>query len=551
MKTYKYIFAIVLSVICFSSCDDFLDKAPLNLPSTDTFLEDEEQIKMAVAGAHNPLYLQFIGIPFVIYMDNGSDIAAERDATPENMYCNPNSIQVVWTWEHCYRGISRCNFIIDNIDRAKENVSQEKIDRYKAEMRVLRSYYYLVLTDMYGDVPLIEHNVSLQDSYVARTSKDKVVDFIMKECKEAIPSLDEKNQPNTMAITKGLAYAIMARTALYNERWQEAIDNCQAVMGMEGKEYELNPDYASITKLAGKTSKEIIWAIQYNQDDITHTTPKCFISRMGGGYSNKMPVQALVDSYECTDGLSIDKSPLYDPKQPWKNRDPRLGYTIALPGTVFMGYQFETNKDSTKCWNYNVTPAVRVDNLDATHTYASFSGYCWRKYVDEGELRSDGASSINAIVFRYAEILLTYAEAKIELNKIDQSVYDAINKVRKRAGMPNIKPNETQQELRCAVRKERKYEFAGEGLRLSDIRRWKMANKVLNGICYGRVPTGYPSKAPHIDEYGNPDYSTFSEKDKFGTKLGMRVFDASKHYLSPLPYVEIQANKNLKQNPGY
>jgi hypothetical protein len=250
--------------------------------------------------------------------------------------------------------------------------------------------------------------------------------------KRQFPYLAEDNKPNTMAISKGLAYAIIARTALYNERWDKAIEACKKIMDMQGKQYQLDPSYSNLTMIAGKTSKEIIWAIQYNQDDLSQYCPKKFASRLGGGYSNKMPVQALVDSYECTDGLTIDKSPLYDPQHPWNNRDPRLGYTVALPGTVYLGYEFNTNKDSLMCWNYNVTPAVRINNLDATHTYASFSGYCWRKYVDKSELRTDGASSINAIVFRYAEILLTYAEAKIEKNDIDQTVYDAINDVRKR-----------------------------------------------------------------------------------------------------------------------
>lgn len=117
--------------------------------------------------------------------------------------------------------------------------------------------------------------------------------------------------------------------------------------------------------------------------------------------------------------------------------------------------------------------------------------------------------------------------------------------------MPGITKGKSQRELRAIVRKERKYEFAGEGLRLFDIRRWKIADRLMNGMCYGRIPTGYPVSIPLIDEYGNPDYSSFSEKDKFGTKLGVRYFDPNRDYLSPLPSAERQTNPNLTQNPGY
>jgi hypothetical protein len=144
-----------------------------------------------------------------------------------------------------------------------------------------------------------------------------------------------------------------------------------------------------------------------------------------------------------------------------------------------------------------------------------------------------------------------YAEAKIEANQLDASVYEAINKVRSRAGMPTIASGKSQQELRAAVRKERKYELAGEGLRMFDIRRWKIADRLMNGMCYGRIPKGYPTSAPFIDEYGNPDYTNFPEKDKFGTKLGVRFFDPAIHYVSPVPSSEIQVNPNLTQNPGY
>lgn len=552
MKFKKNILSLLLlCALLFVACDSALEKYPLNYPSTETFLQNESEIEMAIVGIHSPFHIFGDLIPFVIHYENGSDIAAHRDHSPELLFQNATSGQLNDLWINMYKSINRCNFILENIHRASGNVSAEKLEVYKAEARVLRAYCYLLLTSFFGDVPLVDHILSLDEAYVSRDPLHTVVDFILTECDAAAPYLQQTNAPNTMAITKGFAWAVKARTALYNERWAAAVDACEKIMALEGTEYLLEPNYSDITMLKGKTSKEIIWAIQFNMDDKTHGIPSRYKSRLAGGFSNKIPVQALVDSYECIDGLSIDKSPLYDPQQPWENRDPRLHQTVVLPGSVFFGYQFESNKDSVKCWDFNRSPAVLIENLDATHAYASYTGYCWRKYCDPLENRTDGVSSINAIVFRYADILLMYAEAKIESNQLDNSVYEAINKVRRRAGMPEITTGKSQQELRSIIRKERKYELAGEGLRLFDIRRWKIAEHLMNGMCYGRVPTGYPTTAPYIDEYGNPDYTNFAEKNKFGTKLGTRFFDPNRDYLSPIPASERQANENLTQNPGY
>lgn len=541
---------ILICLFALISCENVLEKYPLDYPSTETFLQNEDEIRMAIVGIHSVLDIQNDNIPYYMYMDNASDVGSNRDSKPESITQSANGFTGSF-WTNFYKGIYRCNFILENIDRASGKVSADKLEVYKAQAKVMRAYFYHYLTALFGDVPLVDHTLTLSEAYVARTPKDQVVDFIISDCDEAAEYLQETNQPNTMALTKGFAWAVKARTALYNERWNDVINACQNIMALEKTQYVLEPNFGDIFMIKGKTSKEIIWAIQYDQDNKKHLAPSRMKARMTGGFTNTMPVQALVDSYECIDGLSIDQSPLYDPQSPWKNRDPRLDATVALPGSIYFGYQYETDRDSITCWNYNVSPPVRVPNIDATHAYASFSGYSWRKWCDPVEQRSDGASSINAIAFRYADILLMYAEAKIEANALDESVYSAIEKVRARAEMPGIARNKSQHELRCIVRKERKCEFASEGLRMFDIRRWKQADKLMNGICYGRVPTGYPALAPSIDEYGNPNYTDFSEKGKFGTKLGTRFFDPNRDYLSPVPQYEMQANPKLVQNPGF
>ena len=544
MKKILFLFVVILAV----SCSKELQKLPLDAPSTETFPATASEMQAALVGCFSPLNLRFGENPYAVWFEMYSDIAANRDVTPNASWGTPTAGDVNTIWNTMYTVIARCNFLLDHMDRIAD-ASEAAKQKVQGTARFLRAYSYSILSQLYGDVPLIIKSQTLQEAYVGRNPKNEVTDFILTELKAIAALLPETNQPNTMNISSGAAWALASRVALYNERWDEAIEAAQKVMQQEGTEYQLNPDYANITMLSGETSKEIIWAIQFNYNDIYHQTPLSYRSRMAGGYSNRMPVQALIDAYDCTDGLPIDKSPRYDPAHPFENRDPRLARTIALPGSVYYGYQFETNKDSLMCWNYNVSPAVRVNNLDATHTYASFSGYCWRKYADPSE-KDPTRSEINPIVIRYAEVLLNYAEAKVEAGQTDESVYTALNKLRKRAGMPDITQGKTTAELRSVVRRERKVELAGEGLRYFDIIRWKIADRVLNGPCYGRNPRGFLSAAPAIDANGTPDYANVPDRDKMRV-IQVRTFINPANYLWPIPDIEIQTNKQLTQNPGY
>jgi len=224
----------------------------------------------------------------------------------------------------------------------------------------------------------------------------------------------------------------------------------------------------------------------------------------------------------------------------------------ALPGSVFFNYQFETHRDSLKCWNYNTVPATRVDNQDAINAFATFTGYCWRKYVDLEDRVDRTNSEINVIQIRYAEVLLIYAEAKNELGQLDQSAYDAINLVRNRqsVNMPSITAGKSVAEFRSLVHKERLYELAMEGFRLTDLRRWKIAEKAMVGNFYGRVQRGLVAAAPQIDENGLADYSAVPNRADLRV-IEVRTFNKTRDYLWPIPNIEIVTNPKLIQNPGY
>lgn len=546
---------IVLAIIAmfFTSCEDYLDKKPLDNPSGENFLQNEYELEMAVAGCYNSLWKG--GLPYMIPLDALSDIGWSRDGDAIQWagkgLTNSDNSYTAGHWSNFYRGIGRCNYILAKAPELSSKVSADKYNRLIAEVRFLRAYYYSLINELFGGVPLVTKPVELSESQIPRSTKDQVTDFILSELDEAAKYLlitaggEDKGKA-----TKGTALALKSRIALYNGRWSDAAQAAKDVMDMNL--YSLYNNYGDLFFYKGQNASEIIFTVQYKKGIMTMGIPQAFYSRMAKGYSNKVPVQSLIDSYECIDGLPIDKSPLFDPTKSFDKRDPRLNFTVVLPQTLFINIIYESNKDSLKTWDYSTNPPKRVGNTDATNAYASFSGYLWRKYADIADKDDRSNCEIDFILFRYAEVLLNYAEAQIEANQIDQSVYDAINAVRTRpsVNMPPIALGKTQSELRSIIRKERKYELSCEGLRLFDIRRWNIADKVMAGDLLGRIPKGYLSNAPAIDENGTPDYSSVANKSMMRV-IEVRLFDKTKDYLWPIPRIETEVNKALVQNPGY
>jgi hypothetical protein len=556
-KIYCSIIAFILVGLC--SCQkDYLDKTPLSGPSDETYFSNQDELILAVNGLYRYAnYAPLDNMPLNLLLDNGTDIGWDRNNSAlqslgkGNQDSNNGLARSVWT--EGYKVIAKCNFILDNIDKVRDLSTVAIYNRSKAEARFVRAYTYQYLIDYFGGVPLVTKVLTLETAQVAKTPKEDVVEFILKEFTEAAADLPlTYTGADVGRATKGAALAFKARTALNNDRWAEAAEAAKAVMDL--KIYSLHNNYGTLFSYAGQSSPEIIWAFQYLKASRikTHSTANNLLSRNGLGFTNKVPSQSLVDVYPCTDGLNIDRSPLYDPKSPYRNRDPRLTFTIAVPGSIFYNYQFETHRDSVKCWNYNTTPATRVDNQDALNAFATFTGYCWKKYVDLEDRADRTNSEINVIQIRYAEILLIYAEAKNELSQLDQLAYDAINQIRTRpsVNMPVIPPGQTTASFRSLVRKERLYELSMEGFRLSDLRRWRIADKAMTGNFYGRVQRGLLAGPPQIDENGLVNYNNVANLADMRV-IETRVFDTGRDYLWPIPNIETVTNPQLIQNPKY
>jgi hypothetical protein len=545
--------------LSFGACNEsFFEKYPLSAPSDANFLANEAELQMALTACYDNLYYHpHDGVPFVMLLECVSDHGWDRNTSNlqqigQGTHDSKNTFLMDF-WTRMYRGIARCNLILNNLGNAENRTRPEIIRQVEGETRFLRAYFYFYLAELYGGVPLVEKPIALSESQIPKSSKEQIVQFLFNELDDAASKLSPTNNPREGRATKGAALALKSRIALYNRQWNVAIAAASQVMSMEGTEYELYPHYGDLFMYAGESSKETIFAINYLYGFQTNSLPGATISRIAQGMSIKIPTQQRIDSYECIDGLTIDKSPIYDPDHPFENRDPRLKFTCVVPGDIFYGYQFETHRDSLECWNYNVNPPARVANTEATHDYASFSGYLWKKYcdgtVDFGNRRSN--SELNYMMMRYAEVLLNYAEAKIEAGQIDDSVLEAINKVRQRpsVNMPAITARD-QTALREAVRKERSYELGGEGIRIFDIIRWKYSEIVMNNTVYGKVPRGLLAAPPVFDEKGIPDYTNVSNRDQMRV-IERRTFDVNKNYVWPIPFNEIQTNPALEQNPNY
>jgi len=567
MKTLKkYLIIIVGILVIFTGCSERLDLAPLDSPSNVTFYETQDQLTLAINGAYQQAFWLFFGWnPNIAFeqFDNMTDLGFERShAGVKSIALGSHSSstgEIVTAWNQFYRALSRINNLLDNMHKAEDSVSPEFFQQIEGEARFLRAFCYFYLTELYGDVALLNSVPKPEESQIGRTPKNQIVDFIIDDLDYAVQVLPETwSSAEEGRATKGAALALKARVALFNNEYELASQAAQQVINLN--QYSLFPDYETLTHYAGKRSSEVILDIPFLDGVRTSALPRSRGPQGNGSWALSVPSQFLVDSYEAIDGKPIDESALYDPSYPFKNRDPRLDATIVRSQSIWNDYIFESHPDSLQTWivDENGNKIERKVNNTATSAYGTFTGYIWRKYLDPVDFPENVTTSeLNFILMRYAEVLLIYAEAKIESGNIDQSVLDAINEVRARAygvditeisNYPAITTT-SQDELIKIIRRERKIEFAGEGLRLFDIRRWGIAEHVMNGVFVGRPLGTYTTvSTPEINEIGHPIYG--SELSLY-RNVEPRTFEPGRDYLWPIPQPELDVNDAMTQNPGY
>lgn len=514
---------ISLGMILTNACVD-LETQPTDRIVSEFFWKIEQDALMAVNGVYS-----LIPAKDYIYLDCASDIAWNQSSFDiahlmGNGSQTANDKFAIKKWKSSYEIIQRVNTVLENIGRV-DNIDETLRNRLISEVRFIRAMTYSDMIFLWGDVPLVKTTLDIITGYVSRSPKSEVLDFVIDELKNITSTLPEKyDNINTGRVTKGAAMTLLMRVYLRQNMYSETIEMAKEIMDINI--YSLYPDYESLFKYVGENSKEIIFDKQFISTTYNHDLSKVFSPRSAFGSSYIVPLKNLVDSYQMINGYNINSSESgYDPYNPYIDRDPRLKATILVPGDLMYTQEI-----------FNPLPdqnPVGTNAVDNPNTLTSKTGFNFKKYVNPEDIAESNSNSFNnLIILRYAEVLLSYAEAKIEFNKIDESVYKAINDIRLRAGMPIITVGKSQDQLREIVRLERKVEFPLEGLRYFDIRRWSIAEQVIPGRTYGIT---YINKKNELDTL----------------KAEMRYFNASRDYLWPIPEREINVNSNLIQNPLY
>lgn len=543
MKQYSITF-LLASALTLGSCSDFLDRDPLSQASENTFWQTEADAQTGV----NALY-PLLPDSRDFWRDCQSDNSLMTNAWGEGglgYICqgSHNAATGYLSEEWRYGNIRR---ILYYLDRLKDmDIDEAKKKRFEGEARFILALRYYRMTRHFGDIPLIkEKPIDLDEAALPRSPKQEVLDYALANVNKAIDYLPETyTNDNIGRITKGAAltlkadmYLDMASYAKFHkgqdatELWKEAALAAKQVIDLNL--YGLEDDFAYIFKAeANNNNKEVILAFQYKEDEKTHMLPilasPAGTGITGQGWASFCPTRQLVDSYETTEGKTIYESDLYDKNNPWENRDARLKKTFFLPG-------YECLRPNGSYEPYMPHPAYNKDER-INHEGGGITGYMYLKYNDQ-ELEKPSASWTNFSLYRYAEVLLIYAEALNEYDPNNTQIAWAVNQVRKRAELPGVDNLIGNQEaMREKIREERRHEFVAEHKRYFDILRWKIAEKVLNEPGYG------------INKDENAPIGDYTVEQFLGQN---RTFDASKHYLWPIPQSARDKNPNLGQNPNW
>ncbi len=565
MKNILYVLILISSFLIVSCDEDFLEVDSPNL--TDQAVWSDPALTEAfILGLYTSVRIVdkepgHNGEDTPAGFGRGFHWAMWCSVSDETIYSNDDDTYLVqtgqlspsnygWmstTWGRSYRNIREVNLALSNID-TDDSVFEDDLKRLLvAELHFIRAFRYFELLRAFGKVSMMgDHVYSMNDDFTPlydRKEIPEVVAYILSELEMAIEDLPEDNDARA---TKGAAMTLKSRLLLYaasplytggsndGQKWQAAARAAEQVMEL-GK-YSLVTDldedksenYRKLFVSQYATSEDIFLRY-YASTGLGRSIPS---ERMNGpngsgGWGGNGPMQNFVDDFEMSNGKAIDEPDSgYDDQDPYEDRDPRFYATVVNNGSMLRDRPYEfflpggmDSSDGNEPWNVSKT------------------GYLLRKFMDTDITLNDWdyMGAIPWRYMRYAEVLLNYAEAQNEAVGPDDNVYNAINQVRQRAGMPPL-VGLSQDQMREKIRNERRIELAFEEHRYFDVRRWKIAmdveNREARAILIIKEDDGSLTYSPDIALRGK----AFEEK----------------HYWMPIPLEEILASNNvLEQNPGY
>lgn len=548
---YKIAFFLFFSPVLLESCSDKkLDVEPRDRLTDETVWNDPGTSDLFL----NDIYT---GLPdgnnWYDPVENWSDNAICGFAWPTSRTLIQQALQSpvnaamssevsnIYDWTTQYTNIRKCNIFIEKV-----TASASLTDNYKkpklAEARFLRAYFYHNLWMAFGGVPIItdvlDVNTQGDDVFRPRNTADETRQFILKECTAAYEDLSAT--PSSGKVGKGAALFLKGWVELFAGKWVDAAASNKKIM--DELNYDLDADYSALFLSKGNAGKESILYREYAPPGsgkggrldgiIGPTFTKGGAETSWGGMN---PTQDLVDDYAMDNGKVItDPTSGYNPQQPYEHREKRFYQSIVFDGSYFYNDTIFTRQGIGSKNEIDLT-----DRDDAGQT-----GYYPRKRMATdivlGAASWDGYTSYqNYIIFRYAEVLLNYAEAQNEVGGPDASVYAAVDKVRDRSGLPGLPQGLSKDAMRTAIRRERRVELAFEDKRYWDLIRWRIAevnlNRPLHGIAITKGPSGVLKYAP------------------VAARGGDRKFSAGRNYLFPIPQSVVEKNPKLEgqQNPGY
>lgn len=513
-----------------------------------------------------------------------------QDATPAwtSMYYGLD-------WASLYSNIRYCNNFLENVDKIPFPADElDNKDKMIGEVHFLRAFLYHNLVAMYGGVPLVKEAYTLTDQFnLPRGTYDECVKFIVEDCDKAASLLPTVHTGNDVGrATKGAALALKSRILLYaaselhntnkfssfekpdllgyatysqaerTARWTAAKDAAKAVMDLGMYDlYKAEPapadsiadNYANYFLTRDYTVEDI-----WNRNFVVQTHQMIGLYSGPNGYhgwGTNAPIGNMVDAFEMKDGSKFDWSNPVHAAAPYKNRDQRFYATIFYEGAGWrqrpadVASRDPRNQIQVGTWEKWENGAMKlVYGLDTRkggveEWNGSYTGYYMRKFLDPAfdvsfiEAGGGGYQYIPYRFFRFAEILLNYAEACIELGQYDEAL-TTVNRIRTRAGQPAL-TGITGDELRQRYRNERRIELAFEDHRILDVRRWLIGPEAYTPatqavVVYKLLPDNTTSPVPTIT---HKEFQKRSWLDKA--------------YFMPIARAEINKNADLIQNPGY
>lgn len=540
----KYIITSLLFIVGVSSCDNLSDiDSPYGTITEDAYFQNVSEARSSVMAVYDSFQNTNFQSTYqwgdcltddAVWYDYVTTLFGGLAWAKQTAAGNGVNDYHQRIFRICYQGVVRANFAIrgiEKMDASKINDSDRKL--LLAEAKFLRAFLYHYMNVRWGGCAI----ASFTDSQPGRLSEKETSQWIIKDLTSSdsapinlLPLSREENEKGR--VTRAAAYLLLSKVYLFDGDYENAAKVSRTMVTEARGNHDLVDSYPQIFSVLNESNKEVMFEITFAQNMPGEQSSNYHYlayanfdgaSNVTGNYPWTYgpivkPVQNLANEYEVVyddnnDGI-LDRAESFDPTDfdianddvtQFNNRDPRLNYTLAHAGSNYF-------RDNYSEKFLNMTGST---------------GYCFIKFITPNyvlETKSDRKTENNMIIYRYAEALLTYAEAQNEVSGPTTEVYQAINRVRSRVGMPGLPANISKDQMREAIRHERRVEFAGENVRYEDLRRWN------------QVKDAFLSKPRnHRAIKGSEQLTTFPDHA----------------VLWPIPQLEIDLNPNLKQNTGY